>query len=188
MIKRSETEVGAAHQPDEWAAEIRTALAALPARRVPAVRAVRREYSRRLKAAPPRAVVQTALRLLDSGDLTDRYVAYELVLFHPAALASLTARHLQRLGRGLDRWEATDTFGCYLAGPAWRQGQVPDALIQRWARSRDRWWRRTALVSTVPLNLPARGAHASRGDAPRTLAICALLVDDRDDMVVKALS
>ena len=88
----------------------------------------------------------------------------------------------------MDRWEATDTFGCYLAGPAWREAQVPDALIERWARSRDRWWRRAALVSTVPLNLPARGARAPRGDAVRTLAICGLLVDDRDDMVVKALS
>ena len=188
MIKQSDAKVEAAQRPADWAAEIRTAIGALPARRVPAVRAVRREYSRRLKVAPGRAVVQTALRLLDGGDLTDRYVGYELVLFHPAALASLTARDLQRLGRGLDRWEATDTFGCYLAGPAWREGQVPDALIQRWARSRDRWWRRTALVSTVPLNLPARGAQAPRGDAARTLTICALLVDDRDDMVVKALS
>jgi 3-methyladenine DNA glycosylase AlkD len=65
---------------------------------------------------------------------------------------------------------------------------VPDALIQRWARSPDRWWRRAALVSTVPLNNRARGSRAERGDAPRTLAICARLVADRDDIVVKALS
>jgi 3-methyladenine DNA glycosylase AlkD len=41
------------------------------------------------------------------------------------------------------------------------------------------------LVSTVPLNLAAAGGT---GDAPRTLDICGRLVDDRDDMVVKALS
>jgi 3-methyladenine DNA glycosylase AlkD len=45
--------------------------------------------------------------------------------------------------------------------------------------------RRAALVSTVPLNLAAAGGT---GDAPRTLDICRRLVDDRDDMVVKALS
>ncbi len=175
-------------EPNNLAVEIRAALAALPTQRVPAVRAVRREYSRRLKAAPARAVVRMAQRLQDGRDLTARYVAYELVLFHPAALASLTARDLQHFGRGMDRWEATDTFGCYLAGPAWREGQVPDALIARWARARDRWWRRAALVSTVPLNNRARGARAAQGDAARTLAVCALLVADRDDMVVKALS
>ncbi len=176
------------HSPETLAAEFRRAIRALPSRRVPAVRALRREYSRRLKAAPGRAVVQTALGLVDDMDLTERFVAYELVLFHQAAAASLGARDLQHLGRGLDRWEATDTFACYLSGPAWREGQVSDALIARWARSRDRWWRRAALVSTVPLNNRARGARAERGDAARTLAICALLVDDRDDMVVKALS
>jgi 3-methyladenine DNA glycosylase AlkD len=40
-------------------------------------------------------------------------------------------------------------------------------------------------VSTVPLNVKS---HGGTGDAKRTLAVCRLLVDDRDDMVVKALS
>ena len=78
-----------------------------------------------------------------------------------------------------------DTFACYLAGPAWREHQVPEALVHGWARSKDRWWRRAALVSTVPLNNKTRGGQ---GDAARTLAVCAMLVEDRDDMVVKALS
>ena len=47
-----------------------------------------------------------------------------------------------------------------------------------WARSPDRWLRRSALVATV-------GAKA---EAARTLAVCAGLAADRDDMVVKALS
>src|SRR5262250_1234945 len=107
------------------AGEIRTALAALPSQRVPVVRALRREYSRRLKALPARAMVQVALALMgDGADFTARWVAYELVLFHRPALASLGERDLLRLGRGLDRWEATDTFGGYLSGPAWREGQV----------------------------------------------------------------
>jgi 3-methyladenine DNA glycosylase AlkD len=112
-------------------------------------------------------------------------VAYELVQHHKQAVASLNARCLEELGQGLDSWVAVDTFACYLAGPAWRERQVSDALIKRWARSRDRWWRRAALVSTVPLNLKARGGT---GDQSRTLDICAMLVKDRDDMVVKALS
>jgi 3-methyladenine DNA glycosylase AlkD len=38
---------------------------------------------------------------------------------------------------------------------------------------------------TRTLNVKNQGGS---GDIPRTLAVCALLVDDRDDMVVKALS
>jgi 3-methyladenine DNA glycosylase AlkD len=89
------------------------------------------------------------------------------------------------LGQGIDNWAAVDTFACYLSGPSWREGQVSDALIQCWARSQDRWWRRAAVVSTVALNNKARGG---RGDTSRTLMICEMLHADYDDMVVKALS
>jgi 3-methyladenine DNA glycosylase AlkD len=57
--------------------------------------------------------------------------------------------------------------------------------LRRWAAADDRWWRRAALVSTVPLNNSARGGQ---GDAKRTLAVCDYLRSDRDDMVVKAMS
>lgn len=149
------------------------------------LRLVRREFSRRLKTEGARRVVTLALRLLRRGGIGRRVVACELVHCHRAALRSLRARDLNEFGRGLDGWGPVDVFACYLAGPAWREGQVSDALVRRWARSRDRWWRRAALVSTVPLNNRARGG---RGDTTRTLAICELLLADRDDMIVKAMS
>ena len=157
----------------------------LPAATADALRAVRRTYSLRLRAAAPRTVLRLAQRLVAAGGVGRRVVAYELVHHHRATLAALRARDLERLGRGLDGWGAVDPFACYLAGPAWRERQVSDARILRWARSRDRWWRRAALVSTVPLNNRARGGS---GDTVRTLAICRVLIADRDDMVVKAMS
>jgi 3-methyladenine DNA glycosylase AlkD len=114
-----------------------------------------------------------------------RWLAYELINHHRAALASIDAEELGAFGRGTASWGAVDSFGRSLSGPVWRERQVPNALIQSWAHSEDRWWRRAALVSTVPLNVKAHGGH---GDVPRTLAVCRLLVDDRDDMVVKAMS
>ena len=166
--------------------ELDARLAALPRPAATApLRRLRREYSRRLAKAAPRQVLAVAHGLLERGGLARRFVAYELVHVHRATLASLRMRELQRLGRGLDGWGPVDAFACYLAGPAWRERQVADAAIHRWARARDRWWRRAALVSTVPLNSKARGGS---GDARRTLAACRLLVDDRDDMVVKAMS
>ena len=145
------------------------------------LRAVRREFSRRLKAAAASEIVRLAFRLLNRY----RFVAYELILHHPAALASLRRRSLEQLAGNLDSWGAVDCFACFIAGPAWRQRQVPDALLARWARSKDRWWRRAAVVSTVPLNNRARGGQ---GDSARTLALCELVVGDSDDMVEKALS
>jgi len=167
------------------AAEIDGRLRKLPGWRTEDIRAVRREFSKRLSKATAQLVVDAALRLMESPAIENRLVAYELVCKHRAALASLGARDLERFGRGLDSWAAVDTFACYLSGPAWREHQVPDNLIHRWAHSKDRWWRRAALVSTVPLNNRARGGN---GDAARTLEVCGMLVKDRDDMVVKALS
>jgi 3-methyladenine DNA glycosylase AlkD len=166
---------------DQLAEEIDGRLQALTSLKTEPVRAVRREFSGRIAGASPQEVIMLALRLLDRH----RFVAYELVHHHRAALHSLGEHELELLGRGIASWDAVDTFACYLAGPAWREHQVPDALVERWAYSPDRWWRRAALVCTVPLNLRARGG---RGDTARTLLICRLLVADRDDMVVKAMS
>jgi 3-methyladenine DNA glycosylase AlkD len=166
---------------DETIARIR----ALSSFNTVSIRAVRREFSRRLAKAPADTVLQVAQLLLDARSIDLRFVAYELIRHHRAALASLREKDLERFGRGLDSWGTVDMFACYLAGPAWRENQISNTVIHRWARSKNRWWRRAALVSTVPLNSKAQGGS---GDVPRTVEVCRLLVADRDDMVVKAMS
>ncbi|MGH9703368.1 MAG: DNA alkylation repair protein [Candidatus Acidiferrales bacterium] len=149
------------------------------------VRAVRREFSKRLKNAAPHVVVELAYLLLQEQKFVFRFVAYELLHCHPAAFSQLRAWDLERFSFGLDRWEAVDTFALYLAGPLWRDRRIADELVHNWARSKDHWWRRVALVCTVPLNNKTRGGQ---GDPSRTLKVCHLLARDRDPMVVKAFS
>ena len=171
--------------PYEIIARIESSIRELPQRDTQSIRCVRRDFSKEIRAAAASDVLQLGLQLLARGDFIRRFIAYELVAAHPEALGSLTTKTLEQFGAGLCSWETVDTFGLYLAGPAWREHQVPDSVIKGWARSKDRWWRRAALVATVPLNNKARGGT---GDSPRTLMICAMLVADRDDMVEKALS
>lgn len=173
------------HLPVEFEAQIVAKLEALPSATTAELRALRREFSRLLSEAPGSLVFELALRLIARQLLSCRFIAYELVQHHKQAMQSLNAKKLELLGSGLDSWAAVDTFACYLSGPAWREHQVQDNLIHGWARSADRWWRRAALVSTVPLNNQARGGS---GDTRRTLKVCKMLVDDRDDMIVKAMS
>jgi 3-methyladenine DNA glycosylase AlkD len=161
-------------------AHIEAKLRALPNPKVEPVRRIRRYVSQKLIKAPPRDVLALALELLVRGGWPQRCVAYELVSHHKPTLASLGPSELERLGKNLDSWGAVDTFACYLSGPAWRDGQIPDELVHQWARFPDRWWRRTALVSTVALS---RAGHSRQ-----TLRVCRMLLTDRDDMVVKALS
>jgi 3-methyladenine DNA glycosylase AlkD len=169
---------------DALAAEIAERICAIPHQPMAAVRAVRREYSRVVAAAPPDQVLALAHELLARPDV-DRVVADELIANHREAAVSLTGDELERLGRGMAGWDAVDCFATILSGPAWRRAQIGDEVIAAWAASPDRWWRRAALVSTTGLNVRARGGT---GDTARTLAVCRLLLHDRDDMVVKAMS
>jgi hypothetical protein len=153
--------------------------------RMSEVRGVARELARECRDLAPRRVVRVAHGLVDGRTLEGGIAAFELLSRHRPAAESLTARDVTRLGRFCDNWAGADAFACLVSGPAWRRGRIPDAEVARWARSRDRWWRRIALVSTVPLNLPSKGG---RGDTPRTLRLCRMLVADTDDMVVKGLS
>lgn len=153
---------------DQLKTLIVAALNALPEQSTAAIRGIRREYSRRLAKASPEVVVRLASKLASRSTVAHRFFAYELVFHHKLALKSLRARSLQELGQGIDSWGAVDAFSIYLAGPAWRERQVPSGLIRRWARSKDRWWRRASLVCTVPLSSKVRGGH---GDASRTLEI-----------------
>src|SRR5205807_9742847 len=166
-------------------AEIEARVKALPELKTQNVRKVRREFSKRLKDAGADLVFQIALALLQRPAFEFRFIVYGLAQHHPATFSSLNERALEELGRKIDSWYAVDCFACYLAGPAWREGQIRDNVIHGWASSSDRWWRRMALVATVPLNNKTRGGS---GDTERTLAVCRLLLNDRDDMVVKAMS
>jgi 3-methyladenine DNA glycosylase AlkD len=151
----------------------------------PAVRAVRRRYSRMLALEPPRSIFTVANALLATGNWRERVVAFELVAGHPGAMARITPATIDRWSSDLSDWGSVDLFGVTVAGQAWRGGRITDGHVRRWARSRNRWRRRLALVSTVPLNSRARGGG---GDPARTLTVCSMLVEDRDEMVVKALS
>jgi 3-methyladenine DNA glycosylase AlkD len=168
----------------EIEADIGKRFRSLASNKVNDLRTVRRECSKQVARLEGEQVIQLAVTLLQDSAVP-RFVAYELVHHHKAAMRSLNSRNIKALGEGMSSWDAVDTFASYLSGPAWRENQLPDSLIEKWTTSKDRWWRRAAVVSTVPLNNKARGGS---GDAVRTLRICRLVVNDRDDMVVKALS
>lgn len=165
------------------ASEINAEIRALPVRNTPNGRIIRRKYSRMLKQASPEFILDLARELLENYGY--RWLPYELIQNHRAAFQSVGEAELEQLGRGINSWWSVDSFARSLAGPAWLKGQVSDKLIHKWAHSEDRWWRRASLVCTVALNMRSQGGM---GDVPRTLEVCRFLVDDHDDMVLKAES
>lgn len=169
--------------PKTIASQIDAEIRALPLVNVPNLRTIERKYSRLLKKAAPEFVLEVARELF--YNCGHRGTAYALIKNHKQASQSLGEDEVEEFGRGINSWGSVDSFARNLSGPAWLRGQVSDELIHKWAHSEGRWWRRAALVSTVALNMRSQGGY---GDVPRTLEVCRLLVDDHDDMVVKAMS
>jgi 3-methyladenine DNA glycosylase AlkD len=162
--------------------EIRSRINQLSTPNTATVRAIRKEFSRKIASASPEQVIQLALRLLDENANLP-FFSYALVSNHKVASDQLTIDTLMKLGRDLNSWSSVDSFAMILSGPMWARGNLPDKTIATWARSEDLWWRRTALVSTVALS-----RRGEPNDLLRAEKICALLATDKDDMVVKALS
>ena len=141
------------------------------------LRARRRELSRQMRNAGGQEVIDAALDLLGRGE---RFIAYELIQHHRRAPSLMTEKLLVTLAATLHSWDSVDMFAMYLSGPAWLNGRIGARTIEKWTRSKDRWWRRAALASTILLS------RAGRVD--EVIPICERLAGDRDDMVVKALS
>lgn len=163
-------------------AEAVSEVRALPWRSAVPMRAIRTGLSRKLKGAAPSEVVAAAHGLKAAG--LD-WMGWELIFANKPALKAMDIATVEALGQGMASWQQTDGFGMILVGPAWLNGRISDADIRRWAKSPDLWWRRAALVATTGLNNKSRGG---RGHARRTLEIVTMLIDDREDMVVKAVS
>jgi 3-methyladenine DNA glycosylase AlkD len=170
-------------------AEISRSIAERPRAATDEMRTLRRDFSKRIASLSGEDVIELAIELAKRLAKLDtfwyRYFAYELLQKHKTAPKLLDIEDLHALGEGMDDWADVDTFSTYVAGPAWRNEQIEDAHMEGWVTCPNRWWRRAALVATVPLNSKT---HGGKGDPTRTLRICELAIDDRDDMVVKALS
>ncbi len=163
--------------PKWMAATIAKHLDLLPAgSRTKDVRNVRKYYSRLYRDAPPRTMLAIAESLFfDQGY---RFVPYELIFYHEGCIDLLSSDRVKALGQGINDWSSTDIFAHYISGPAWKQGVISDEMIEAWINSPIIWWRRAAVVSTIYLY----------GDVDRMLKYSEILVEDKEDKIIKALS
>jgi 3-methyladenine DNA glycosylase AlkD len=150
---------------------------------VPNLRRIRKKYSKKLSEASAEQILTFVRYFI--AKFNYRWIPFEILYCHSSAITLIGVKELEEFGKELNSWGAVDLFAGYLAGPAWRNGQVSDELILGWTNSKDHWWRRAALVCTVPLNKHSAGGQ---GDVERTLKICRRLAADKNDMVIKALS
>ncbi|HTD17491.1 MAG TPA: DNA alkylation repair protein [Chthoniobacterales bacterium] len=167
----------------EVVAEVEKEILSARSSTVPVLRAIRKTISRKINLLDRQIVIEAALALI-SRKRVHRFIPYEIVQNHPGAMEGISWAEIEQLGEGMASWSEVDSFGCFVSGPAWAAERIRDAKVKGWAKSFDRWHRRAALVSTLALN----DCPVARDSTKRTLEICRMLISDRDDMVVKAMS
>jgi 3-methyladenine DNA glycosylase AlkD len=147
---------------------------------VPQVRALARAY-RHLS-------VEDAAALLDSEWHEDR----QLALFHlvhlfergaPPQRARIHKLYLRQVGKGVNNWDLVDGSAPQIVGGYFAPSRAGEAggdggLLDRWARDKNLWRRRVAMLATF------HGIKRGRfGDA---LRIAETLLEDREDLIHKA--
>lgn len=152
---------------------------------VPNLKIVLKEVKSQTKKWAPEDIIQLSKLLIDTEVFECQQLAYELIGKDKKVLNALKVEDIDDLGKNLDNWISVDYYAALIVGYAWRVGKMNIEKIKGYLLSDDKWIRRIAVVSTVALNQKARGGT---GDAVQTLEICQLVVDDHDDMIVKALS
>ncbi len=153
--------------------------------RSPYLRELIKNWWKEIKTWQPERVVIFAKELVDTRIFECNGIAFELLWMNKNALRLLKLKDLEDLGKNIDNWAITDAFSVLIAGWCWRENLIANKDVLNWLKSENHWWRRAAVVCTIPLNLRSRGG---KGDTKRTLMICEQVVSDRNDMVVKALS
>lgn len=133
----------------------------------------------------PREWIDLCKRLVAVDIFECQVLAFEMIGRDKSLLNALQYEDLTDLGKNLDNWASVDHYTVGIYGVLWGKGVVQDRDIDRLLESDNHWERRRAVVSTVALNLKSRGGT---GDTPRTIRVCERVVDERQDMIQKALS
>src|ERR1700685_671271 len=94
--------------------EIERRVERMPVRNAPALRALRREYSKRIEAVPAEDVVKIVAALI-ARRRVPRFIGDELISSRPDALGTLGRTQVERLGSTISSWDQVDCFACYLS-------------------------------------------------------------------------
>ncbi len=101
-----------------------------------------------------------------------------LVDRYPRERAEVVRRYLAAVRRGaVDSWDLVDASAEYILGPELREGDR--SLVFELAASPSLWERRVAVLTTFDF--------VKHGDASTTLALAERLLDDREELIAKAV-
>jgi len=152
---------------------------------VPNLKIVLKELRKQTKSFETNEKLDLIKQLIDKDIFELQQIAFEYLQTEKNLYKSLTEEYIESIEKNLDNWISVDYFGAIVIGCAWRENIISTKKVKSYLKSDNFWIRRIAVVATVSLNQKARGGL---GDSKRTLEICRLVVDDHEEMIVKALS
>ena len=152
---------------------------------VPNLKIVLKELKNQTKNYSLRDKIELAKELNRASIFECQQLAFEYIGNDKNISSKLNENDIDELEINLDNWLSVDYFGALIVGNSWRNKNITIEKVKSYLGSKNFWIRRIAIVATVSLNQKARGG---KGDAFQTLEICKHVVNDHEDMIIKALS
>ncbi len=152
---------------------------------VPNMKIVLKELKNQTTSYTLQEKIELAKELNRTSIFECQQLAFEYIGNDKNISSHINEHDISGLEFNLDNWLSVDYFGTLIVGNAWRNNNISIDKVKGYLNSNDFWIRRIAIVATVSLNQKARGGT---GDAIQTLEICKHVVDDHEDMILKALS
>lgn len=110
-----------------------------------------------------------------------RAFAIELLVARQALLDSSDLDLLESFLSRSDTWAYVDTLAVQVVGPLVERDRKLNARLDRWARDRDFWIRRSALLALL------RPLRKGGGDWPRFVRYADLMLDEKEFFIRKAI-
>lgn len=152
---------------------------------VPNLKIVLKELKAQTKALKDSEKLVLIKKLIDANVFELQQLAFEYLQSQKTLLKSINEEYITSIEKNLDNWLSVDYFGAIVVGCAWRENYISTEKVKAYLKYECFWMRRIAIVATISLNQKARGGY---GDSKRTIEICKLVVNDHEEMIVKALS
>jgi 3-methyladenine DNA glycosylase AlkD len=150
--------------------------------KVPAWRAVLREWRPRFKALSLEERLQLAEALLADGEGWLGHTGIHVLALSVAQIGPQHYERLDRMADGFTGWSHVDDVCISVLQPLLRAYRAETlALLERWNRSPNRWKRRASVVAFV------RKIGESGEYTEEALRLCENLVGDPEDLVRKGV-
>ncbi|MBL7959730.1 DNA alkylation repair protein [bacterium] len=123
---------------------------------------------------------ETVIKQLWRGKFREElYLAVDIAMYYKTFRSDRAMRLYEWMLKSADNWDTVDTVASHLVGDLVLQNRKHEAILKKWARSKNKWLRRTALLAHL--------RHKNKTNIRRLEETILSMMDERAFFIQKAI-